>query len=491
MAYTPVRPSAWAGIGTNISSGIVVSNYDLPPYEEVRLISETAERPMFFDTILKAYGMTRGVDTIKVGHAQIQRPFENVKFDNIVTPAGAVGAEMTVRCDAAFMYSPTATNGGAVVNASPARKWDIIRVGGKTVWIKDKITVGAQHQYVLVPLDNTVNLDTLITAGNLATNEYAIVSNLYAEGSNVGEGKLPRLRKYSNEFQIIKESAKNTGTEKTIKVYHSNPDNVSGAASRVYLAPQMMMSYDRARSYALLVGEKSTNPLITYQNPELGYDVKPTGTEGFITFAEREGHADTVTFAAWSLTDMRRLVLLLEQSYSSHTTDYMYMYSHQVGSKVAEELLDKFSNTTDRYLEMIYGQLAGTDKFNFNNAAGFAIKLGMRSVQVDNYTFTFRSLHEFNDNRGLGLETKFQKYAMAIPMGFTKDANDGNSEMPLMGYQFRKQGAYSRETITGAWGGFMSNELKPSSGWDVENVAVGCEIAFHGYCGNQVVVQSE
>lgn len=495
MAYTPLRPSVWAGVGTNISTNVLLSNYDLPPFEEVKLIAETTERQMFFDSILKVYGMTRGVDTIKVGHAQIQRPFENIKFDNIVS-GGGVGADMTVRVDAAFMYTPTLTNGGAAVKASPARKWDIIRVGGQNVWIKDKITVGAQHNYVLSPLDGTFDLASTITVGTLATNEYAVVSSMYPEGSDVREGLLPRIRKYTNDFQTIKEAIKWTGTEATVKVYHTNTDGVSGAADVVYLKPNMMMSYERKRSYALLVGQKNTNANIAgYQNPELGYDSRITATEGFITFAEKEGHDDPVTFATYTVDDIRRLALILEQSYSSHTTDYLYLYSQQVGSAIAKELLAKFNNTADRYLEMIYGQISGKyDKFNFNNAEGFGLKLGFRSVQVDNYTFTFRSLHEFNDLKGLGNEVKFQKYAMAIPMGYTKDANDGDAEMPLMGYQFRKQGAYSRETVTGAWSGMMAQPImdsKPSSGWDVSNLAVGCEIGFHGYCGNQIVIQHE
>ena len=131
-----------------------------------------------------------------------------------------------------------------------------------------------------------------------------------------------------------------------------------------------------------------------------------------------------------------------------------------------------------------------SDKFNFSNAADYAAHIGFKQVTIDNFTFRLNSLHELNDRVGLGAIPYYQKWALAAPMGFETDV-ESQEKMPMFGYQFLKLGQYSRESMVGNWAGFMATEGIAVNEWDIQNQAVGCQIATHMYNGNHFIVQHE
>jgi len=167
------------------------------------------------------------------------------------------------------------------------------------------------------------------------------------------------------------------------------------------------------------------------------------------------------------------------------------MHSFAAKSAIDKTILSNFDNTADRYLKTIYETMIGTnDKFNFTSADDYALKIGFKSVKIDSYNFVFTSMHEFDDPAGLGALAYYQKYAVIAPMGFTTDV-ENQAAMPMFGYQYRKQGSFSRESVTSMWGGHMATEGTVVNGDDIQHVAVGCHIAFHGYCGNHCAFQHE
>lgn len=502
MSFTPIKPATFsAALGTNA----VITQYDLPPSEETMLRYETGDRKYFFDNILKMYGMrATATDKRYIAHAQIPRHHDTIVFDQITVAAGGAGGAMTVRLSATLM-SPTSTNtiGGVATYGSPLRQWDTIIVtdaaGLPHVVRVEQKNAGAlaQHTFVLRPVDGTVNLDTCITSGNLATNEYPIGAPMYPEGSNIGEQKVPRIRKYQNDHQIVKEAITFTGTEKTLSVYHTTPEGVSGDAVLVYVKPLQAEVWQRERSYALLHGERNTNSAIIYNNPELGVDTAVRGTQGFLPFAEAEGQLDTAAvFSTYSLDDFRRVEFQLAQSYVT-TSDYLTLANDNILNKISASLLDKFTNTADRYIAAIYGTLQGaSDKFNFADAAKFAVDINFKSVQVGVFNFTFRSLHELNDPKGLYALPRYRNYAIFMPVGTTPDGNDANKSLNLCGYSYRaaKNDSYSREVIVGSWAGLGAQtamNVPVSSGWDIARSGMMCEIGFHGALGNHILIQRQ
>ena len=93
-------------------------------------------------------------------------------------------------------------------------------------------------------------------------------------------------------------------------------------------------------------------------------------------------------------------------------------------------------------------------------------------------------MHEFDDPAGLGASTYFQKYAIVAPMGFTTDV-ENQAVLPMFGMQYRKLDGFSRQSVTTIVGGHMAaSNVKATNFDDIESVALGCHIAFHGYCGN-------
>jgi hypothetical protein len=252
------------------------------------------------------------------------------------------------------------------------------------------------------------------------------------------------------------------------------------------------MSYNRARAYALLIGERANNPQMRSNNFEWTEDTFGTGTKGMLRFAEELGNSISIGSFSTATLDTFRQLAAINQRNMVTTMDFFLFHSSEVGSSIQRQLLSSFDKTTDIYLRKLASSYTGADKEKYSMVAGdgFITDLGFTTVKIDNQMFTVRHMHEFNDNAGLGTDgSPFLRFALTAPMGFVSNPEMG-SKHSMMRMMYRKLDGYSRETITDKWGGFMASRalgIAPSNQYDTATIAIGGHIAFAGCCFNHFI----
>ena len=131
---------------------------------------------------------------------------------------------------------------------------------------------------------------------------------MHAEGSTIPEGLLPRISKYTNVFQIVKEGAGTTGTELTNQTW---AQIVPGKDGSIFMAIEgdTMMRYERAMCYTLLFGTTANN-LTAAATTEVPFDVAIKGTEGLVPFVSVNGHTDNYTSGSYSIDDFDAMAVI-------------------------------------------------------------------------------------------------------------------------------------------------------------------------------------
>lgn len=489
-AATP-NPAAFAGISSDALKNVAFTYHDLPPYLEKALRPNYTERANFADT-LKYMGYTRGVDTAQVGHYEIPRPYSNVKIGSIVTASTGAGTPVVARLHSTSVTLSNNKIGGVAQYTAWVRVTDqIILADGNLALVKSMTKSGANIDITLVPMASTVDLASKVVVNG----EYPIGSSSHAVASGQIEGLNRATRKWSNDFQIIKESSRNNGTELTHTLYNVTIDGKAGNIKEVILDDLMDEVYKRKRAYALLTGQQNTNTTVAYETINYdGYnqDSPYTGTQGFLSFVETGAHALPTNFASLDITDFDDVGKHFENERVGQKS-YMLWGSYDLNTSFENVLLNRFDKRSDQYLvkNSQFDKLKSMmgDKFAYHTVDEFLVDIGFKGVRKGSYNYTFCMMHEFNDLKGLGAHTKYAQYGIFAPMGFTQDSVDNTKMLPLFGYQYKQKGKYNRESIFGSYGGIGVTEV-PSNGYDIATQGMLCEIAGHFYCENQYVLMT-
>jgi hypothetical protein len=485
------NPAAFAGISVDSIQGAAFTRYDLPPFLETALYPTYSNRRCFTDT-LKFLGMTTGVDSEQVGHYEMSRPYANAKFST-VTGGATSGATMTVRCHPDTVKLNNATIGGVAQYVTFAVKGSEISLpNGNMVTVLSVTKAGANIDLVLAPKKGTAQLDSMIA---INTN-YAIVSSASPKASGLPEGLHREVRKYSNNLQIIKSASRTNGSEMTTRIYNTTIGGKAGSIKEVILDDLMMEEYDRKRAHALLVGQINTNTAInldTINYESYNADSPYTGTEGFLTFVETGANQLPLTFATLDIKDFDKIGKILEQQRTS-TQNYMMFGSYDMNTALENVLLDRFDSNAMAYIKE-RANFAGAkamlaDKFQFNDESDYIAQVGFKGVRKGAFNYLFNMVHEFNDLLGLGVYSKYAQYGIFAPIGMQVDASDKTKQMPLLGYQYKKLGDRSRESMFGKYSGIGAHGVSeaPVNGFDISTSGIVCEIGGHYYQEQQYVL---
>lgn len=508
MPYTPFNPTtgllnttpykttgqdfvanAYSNVGGGVANQAAISQYEAyKPNELVQLFERHGHGPSF-RMMLRACGFTRGSINPTVGHYEAPWKKSLVTFDLIVNPSAGAGTSVTVRLAASNMFDTQLTVGGVAAQGSYPVKGQHVRFkDGVTARIDQKITTGAQHQLVLTPLDTTVDL----AASVLVDEPYFLSTNSHAEGSDLPPGRVPRVFKYTNDFQIVKESWGSTGSDLTNLIYW---DVLPGMQGPMYMRVQYDALYRFEEQFdgALIWGEQINN--VTEFVPFLGHDVPVSGTEGLIRFGLTNGNNDTYTTGAYALDDFTDLARYYKRERIG-TKDLCCLQGMEIQNEVQNVLSGELSGDLAALMtkKLLYGPDIFGDGVERKDPNDFALNYGFRAIKRDNFTFFFYSNDVFDESIGAGAAGyDHPGWQLVVPVGYSEDKKN-KTTMPTMGYEYKELNGYSREQVIGSFAGVgvagtTAFTGRASMASDAMQSGVVSEIAYHGTCGNHVSIQ--
>jgi hypothetical protein len=504
MAYQPYSPIAtpptdlnvnqYSNVGGGTQSQKVISDLDFYKPNELIQVYARHNETISYRAMMKAMGFSRGTAAPTIGHYEYPWNRSLVEFGAIVTAAVGAGNPIVVSISAAYMYDAQVTSNGVAQLASYPIKNEVIRFPDGTnahIIDKDTTTNPAFHQLTLLPADATVDLDAVVAVDT----PYFVATNAHGEGSGLPSGRVPRVIKYNNCFQIIKSSCSATGSSMTNQTYF---DPLPGQPGSFYLKTKddTYRDYERKCDGALLWGQKSDNPALSEFNAQLGFDVPIETTQGMISFAETSGNTTQYVSGSYTLSDFDTLSKYYEGQRIG-TRQLQALQGVDINIEIENVLAEILDGDLAALLTKDYYTMGGiySDEFQPMDSSDFALKMGFRAVKKSNFTYSWMMMHCFNDVVGAGSpDYPYSKWQVIYPVGYATDTRTGNN-MPTVGYEYKSLNGYSRESVIAQIAGVgVAGTGTPyaiaSNQFDIHTLGIVSEIAFHGACANHITLQT-
>lgn len=502
MAFTPSivsDPAALGPLSTTpgsvggnfLTQKYIVTQYDYNPFAILNYVIQRHQNKFSdFRMLLKMFGFTRGVDAPVTGHYEQDWWQHAIKVAAVTQASTGVGTTVIFTLHADSMYAPGMTVSGSAKQASEVRVGDIIEFGShKNARVMQVNTSVSPHAISVKP-DAAVDLAGAI----LANTAYMKVTSAFAEASDLPTGLTPRVFKYTNKFQIVKDAQYTSGSELTNRTFVNFTQLGQGNGPLfAELAPQAMTRFEQNINGALLFGQDLTG--LTELNTPAGYDVDIRTTEGILRFGLTAGHDNTYTPGSLGFTGFNTIGKLYYQERAG-VSALMPIMGYDLFAEIQLLLQTQLAN--DQHVFLMKELAARNPEVTSDDLQPFSNKdydfyVGFKALHYNGMTYYFKLLHEFNSAHGGGLATyDYPKWAVFLPMGMTRDIRSGKDGF-MAGYEYKELGGYSRENIVGQYGGvgvagsggYMP---MPVHGGDWGAAGMVSEIAFHGACPNQVVV---
>jgi hypothetical protein len=494
---TPTVGTAGGGFG---QENVVTTLFDRNPFAIMQDIHYRHAPVSDFRLFLKAFGMGRGVDAPTTGHYETDWDRGLVKLTTINTAPGGVGQNMVATLHSDSMYNAGATIGGTATWSSEVQPGDILMspTGRKQaiVTVKDITTAPTAHRITLRPLDPAVNID----AAFVVNGSYAVVGNAFGEGTGLPLGRIRRVTKYTNKFQIIKTGGGVTGSEMSNSLFVRFKPTEDGNSIFGEMNDLAWADYERQSALVLLNGQPITNVTATIN--EVNTDATVNGTEGMLEWVTTNGHTHIIVPATYALADFDNISRTLFHERAGNVVvlclDGFDIYA------ASENLLLGQSGTdlTSKFVQDAMVNYSGMEAVWPDDMqpfldSDFSFYVGFKALHKSGVTYIFKILHEFCDVNGLAAATYNGVYSnsrLVLPMGEIKDQRSGKKGF-MAGYEWKQKGNYSRETIlsdfagAGAQGSANGVSRMAVDQYDRVRFGIVSEIAFHGACPNKAVWQ--
>jgi hypothetical protein len=265
-------------------------------------------------------------------------------------------------------------------------------------------------------------LNGTVTNDILATDAFALIGNMYPQGSDQpSKYSEPEVNRYRNPFMIVKERYQVTGSQATNIGYI----NTGNGDYRWFMhgESEARKRFMDKRELMMLFAEQVNN--LNGDNTDTGM----AGSEGYFSAVESRGLVTTGSFA--SINDFDTLILELDKQ--GAPAEYAMYLNRQFELDIDDLLAQGIATQTTAGLAGQFGA--------FNNDPDMAIKLGFQSFSRGGYTFHKHSWKLLNDPTLLG--TSDYKGAM-VPMAQVADAKTG-AKAPALEMNYKAANGYSRE----------------------------------------------
>lgn len=393
---------------------------------------------------LTMIGAEKSVSAIEYNHFEEERIYPKIK----ATTAGAgAGASATFTLDAAATLSISDGQSPYVGTTSSQivtpRVQDIIMIKpasgtvSASTYIRALVTSvnKSAGTFVAYPTDGTDSIPAIAAA-----EEIIIIGNAHGEGSGQPESRQGRVSKYTNSLQIVKETFKQTGTEKSLVTWAKLPGK--GKSGYVWYLKGESDTYKNFMSQkelSLMLNEQLTNTTLADQ-----YAANPlTMTEGLIPWVLNNGNqANYASATGFSKQDAETLAKTLDKNKGSKVN--MMAVGMDLSINIDNTLADNSVNGG-----IVYGG------YSFDEAAARAFEF--KSFSVGGYRFDKKTFDVFNDLQTLGAAGyEFPSEGIVIPMD-KKAVNGGMVQSlqlrylvdPETGERFGKTVAVNLFDITG------------------------------------------
>lgn len=465
-----LSPNLFGSLAGNAYSQTIETPYDFyTPQELTDLYYQHRKRSPGFAMKLRMGGMTWGAKSTKIGH--YEKPWNR---DHLVVGSAVVaggGLTATITLDASSMY----TVPGTTIRGSYPIPREIYELPNR-------------KQFIIISKDTTANPNTVavqvtdpsnpLVADDFVSGELVFhVTNASGEGNTLPGGKVSRVTKYTNTFQIIGSSVSGTGSELTNAPYFQVATTPEGQPTGSFFAiglEDTMFNHETDKDNALLFGQQITD--VTETPPLLGYPVDVRGTEGLIQFGVSAGHLsswDTAT--GYDMQDLDKVFLIYE--------------GQRVGSKLmAWQGFNCYVAVENMLVD--YQKQRTITLTNDTSGESATVKVDMYGINKSGYEVIFNKLDEFSDIKGAGTSGyDYRNWQIFTPWGWTKDKTTGD-DVGFLGYQWKQLGGYNRENtlIKLDGSGFASGQLASYTD-DVYQCGLRSEISGHYACANAIVIQ--
>lgn len=505
MPYTPstgprpedLQPNNFTPAGNGYASETELTTVYQRPIAERTYLFERHMSYVGFSTMLEAMGFVNGANTPTIGHYESPWTEDVVTVGSIITASTGPGTDVVIALHADNMYDTGVTASGSARKTSYVQTHDVLELFDRTqVQVTNKNVTTDPHRITLTPLNSTVDLVGKITAND----EYGILYNAHAEGSGLPYGRAPRIIKYSNTFGLVKHAFGSTGHELTNSVYHELiPGDPSSANQSIYVRIKFdeLKRYEMSKSNMLLLGQ--TNDNLTEVSAGTGLDTAITTTEGFVDFALTNGTQDGYTVGTYTIADFDTLADIYYDERVASSGDIL-TYD---GPTISKETENSFTNTLQQNLifavDRIMPGYAEARQYHEKIDSGTpgaeaTVSFGYSCIHKNGFNFHMKRLSEFNDVKRAGSASyAYRNYRIAVPYGWMQDSLSGN-ERATIGYEYKKQGNYSRQDVYGTFagagvGGANTPYGQASHGVDKLDAFLISHIAGHWAVGNGCIVQ--
>lgn len=488
---TPLAVNQFSGAGGGTQGQQVISAYDIYKPNEMIEVFERHSYAPGFKLMLKAMGFNRGTAAPTTGHYEYPWKESLVQFGAITQISAGAGTDVIATIAPSHMYDAGVSVNGSSAKASYPRLNDILFFpdGNKGIIVAKDTTVDP-HAITVRPVQAAMDLATSL----VISTDYFISDNAHAEGSGLPTGRVPRVIKYSNTFQIVKEACSSSGSSMTNQTYF-NP--ILGQPGSFYLKTKWdtMYRFECACDGALIWGTQIDNH--SEFVADMGYDVDVTGTEGLYDFTTTNSITDVVAIGAYALADFDSITNTFEDERIG-VRDLIHWQGKLRHTEIENLLYGELNNDLTMLLSkkfLNYGPSAQpNDGMQPASAADWALTIGFYGLRKGGYNHVFKSLHEFNKAVGAGSSAyNFKHWNVVMPIGYTTDKST-NENRATVGYEYKKLGNYSREEVVaelagvGVAGTGTSYRIATSAG-DIHRLGMVSEIAFHATCANHIILQ--
>jgi len=468
-----LKPAAFAGV----HSQAILTDYDLYSPQELTVLFERHGYKPGFAMMLDVFGFSKPGNGDHVGHWEADWKIDNITVGSIITESEGPGTAIVIELDATNMIASTI--GGTTVRGSyPVEGDQIYLPNGDKAFVDSKNISTNPHRLTLKPTRQTVDLATSIVEGGT----YFISDNAHPEGSGQPQGRISRVIKYKNTYQIIKERVSATGSEMTNKAYF---EPVEGREGSFYLKSQQDTNYrfEVAKDGALIFGQQIDN--ITKNVDGLGYSVPVQGTQGLLDFGQKNGYTDEFDSSNYTIEDYDDIGRIYTKERIPRK-DIMGIHGYEHFLLVENAAVEFVQNTMVDFTVKKYFGIDKMEDYNLD-ASDFALNIGFNFIKKGGYSYVHKSCDAFNDPNYAGTAGyDFPFLAIYMPLGKTKDQQT-NTEIPSVGYHYKSLNGYNRKAELWNTGG--AGPITKTDEFDIMHTNYRSEIAFHGACANQIIIQ--
>jgi hypothetical protein len=303
--------------------------------------------------------------------------------------------------------------------------------------------------------------DAAYTTDPAANSEFAILGNMYPQGSNQPTYYVePGYTRRKNPFMIVKEKYEVTGSQAT-NIGYVNTGN----------GDYRWFMYGESEARARFMDKRELMLLFAKQADDL---VSATdglaGSEGYISAIEDRGNVYSGSFEGFSDIDL----IIAELDKQGAPAEYAMYLNRTFELNIDDMLAQGIATQVTAGLPGQFGA--------FNNSADLAVQLGFKSFTRGGYTFHKHSWKLLNDPTLLA----GSKYAgVMIPMSQVADARTG-VKSPALEMNYKASNGYSRELehwVTG--GGVLGYTNNGTDGKDVATFHYRSEVNLITRAANQ------